>query len=60
MDVEVLSDNLRDVWLGSFKLLVNRSRFSRSEKKPVESQNDHPQGAVPLGGGSGPQGGATG
>jgi RNA recognition motif-containing protein len=34
-EVEILSEKLRDVWMGSFKLWVNRSRFSRSESKEV-------------------------
>jgi RNA recognition motif-containing protein len=29
-EVEALSDRLKDVWIGSFKLWVNRSRFGRS------------------------------
>jgi RNA recognition motif-containing protein len=36
-DVELLSDKLQEVWLGSFKLLVNRSRFARSESKEVSN-----------------------
>ncbi|MCI11935.1 RNA recognition motif, partial [Trifolium medium] len=35
-EVESLSESLRDVWMGNFKLRVNRSRFSRSEKKEVQ------------------------
>jgi hypothetical protein len=30
-EVETLSEKLRDVWMGSFKLWVNRSRFGRGE-----------------------------
>ncbi|GAU13739.1 hypothetical protein TSUD_348430 [Trifolium subterraneum] len=37
-DVHALGDKLRDVWLGSFKLRVNRSRFARSEAKETHSQ----------------------
>ncbi|MCI10468.1 RNA recognition motif, partial [Trifolium medium] len=32
-EVEELSDCLRDVWIGNFKLRVNRSRFARSDAK---------------------------
>jgi hypothetical protein len=32
-EVEVLANSLKDVWLGSFKLWINRSRFARSESK---------------------------
>jgi RNA recognition motif-containing protein len=32
-EVDALSDSLSDVWMGSFKLIVNRSRFARSDKK---------------------------
>ncbi|MCH81494.1 RNA recognition motif [Trifolium medium] len=38
LDVEVLSRNLRDVWLGSFKLRVNLSRFGRSDSKDGPSK----------------------
>ncbi|KAK2434687.1 heterogeneous nuclear ribonucleoprotein [Trifolium repens] len=34
-DEEKLSDSMADVWLGSFKLWVNRSRFSRTAPKEV-------------------------
>ncbi|GAU30796.1 hypothetical protein TSUD_355220 [Trifolium subterraneum] len=33
IEVEALTENLKDVWLGSFKLRVNRARFGRSERK---------------------------
>jgi RNA recognition motif-containing protein len=36
-EVEVLSDSMTDVWMGSFKLRVNRSRFARSEVKDRSS-----------------------
>jgi RNA recognition motif-containing protein len=36
-DVELLSDKLQEVWLGSFKLLVYRSRFARSESKEASN-----------------------
>ncbi|MCI14413.1 endonuclease/exonuclease/phosphatase family protein, partial [Trifolium medium] len=39
-EVEMLSESLRDVWLGSFKLRVNLSRFGRSESKVASSQKD--------------------
>jgi RNA recognition motif-containing protein len=32
-DVEALGDRLKDVWIGPYKLWVNRSRFERSERK---------------------------
>ncbi|MCI17509.1 endonuclease/exonuclease/phosphatase family protein, partial [Trifolium medium] len=32
-EVEVLGERLKDVWLGTFKLRVNRARFGRSEVK---------------------------
>jgi RNA recognition motif-containing protein len=38
-DVEVLSEKLRDVWIGSFKLWVNRSRFGRDDSKEVMVHN---------------------
>jgi RNA recognition motif-containing protein len=37
-DVGQLSERLRDVWIGTFKLIVNRSRFARSESKEAPSQ----------------------
>jgi hypothetical protein len=39
-DVEELSERLRDVWLGSFKLLVNLSRFARPDSRAVPNQAD--------------------
>jgi RNA recognition motif-containing protein len=38
-DVEDLSERLRDVWIGSFKLWINRSRFARSETPEVQPPN---------------------
>ncbi|KAK2401162.1 hypothetical protein QL285_050778 [Trifolium repens] len=37
-DVEELTERLRDVWVGSFKIWVNRSRFARSENKEEQPQ----------------------
>ncbi|MCH79854.1 RNA recognition motif [Trifolium medium] len=37
-EVEELSDSLRDVWIGMYKLHVNLSRFGRSESKEASSQ----------------------
>ncbi|MCI18119.1 endonuclease/exonuclease/phosphatase family protein, partial [Trifolium medium] len=37
-EVEMLSESLRDVWLGTYKLRVNRSRFGRSDSKEGSSQ----------------------
>jgi hypothetical protein len=39
MEVDVLSEKLQDVWMGSFKLWVNRSRFGRSERKEASNNN---------------------
>jgi hypothetical protein len=44
--VEVLSDRLRDVWIGSFKLQVNLSRFGRNESKESPSQETYSEGRV--------------
>jgi hypothetical protein len=41
-EVEALSDRLKDVWIGSFKLWVNRSRFGRSESKEFHSPKTLP------------------
>jgi hypothetical protein len=38
-EVEVLSERLKDVWIGSFKLWVNRYRFARSDGFEAHSQN---------------------
>jgi hypothetical protein len=43
-DVDELCDNLQEVWLGSFKLFVNRPRFNRSEKVSVDSENAQVKG----------------
>ncbi|GAU20806.1 hypothetical protein TSUD_132910 [Trifolium subterraneum] len=37
-NVEVLSDKLKDVWFGTFKLWINRTRFGRSDSKEVSPQ----------------------
>jgi hypothetical protein len=37
-DAEMLSDQLRDVWCGSFKLWVNLSRFRRSDRDEASQQ----------------------
>jgi hypothetical protein len=37
-DEEELSERLCDVWIGSFKLWINRSRFARSEPKEEKTQ----------------------
>jgi hypothetical protein len=34
---DVLGEMLRDVWMGSFKLWVNRSRFGRSDSKDTQA-----------------------
>jgi hypothetical protein len=43
-DVELLSEKLQEVWLGSFKLLVNRSRFARTDSKEASSGRDNEVG----------------
>jgi hypothetical protein len=43
MEVDELSDKLRDVWLGSFKLWVNRSRFGRMDRKEAPVNNTSAQ-----------------
>ncbi|KAK2367022.1 heterogeneous nuclear ribonucleoprotein [Trifolium repens] len=48
-DEDALEDNLREVWMGSFKLWVNRSRFGRSESKEARSKKDQ----SPIPGGTG-------
>ncbi|GAU30343.1 hypothetical protein TSUD_212000 [Trifolium subterraneum] len=56
-EVEVLSKSLQDVWVGSFKLRVNKSRFNRNEEKrnntpnqPVQfGQSERGEGGVQLG-----------
>jgi RNA recognition motif-containing protein len=40
-EVELLNDKLQDVWMGTFKLLVNISRFARSDNKTDSSQSNH-------------------
>jgi RNA recognition motif-containing protein len=44
-DVEELSAKLRDVWIGSFKIWTNRSRFARTdtkEEQPNQVSGEHP------------------
>jgi hypothetical protein len=49
LEVDVLSEKLRDVWMGSFKLWVNRSRFGRSERKEDSNniKSTQPAGTKP-------------
>jgi hypothetical protein len=47
-EVEALTESLTDVWLGTFKLHVNRSRFNRSEKKEVQLTNVPPLGLLAI------------
>jgi hypothetical protein len=44
--VEALSDQLRDVWCGSFKLWVNLSRFGRSDREEATKQTTPNQSDV--------------
>jgi hypothetical protein len=37
-EVEKLSESLSDVWIGSFKLWINRSRFQRADNNGGNSQ----------------------
>ncbi|WJX76190.1 hypothetical protein P8452_59633 [Trifolium repens] len=39
-EMETLEESLREVWIGSFKLQINRSRFGRNESKVVPSQDN--------------------
>jgi hypothetical protein len=39
VEIEALTESLCNVWMGSFKLIVNRSRFARLEKKEVLPSN---------------------
>ncbi|MCH95313.1 RNA recognition motif, partial [Trifolium medium] len=45
-EVEELSDSLRDVWMGMYKLRVNLSRFGRGEPKEAHSQKAPSQRAA--------------
>ncbi|KAK2355652.1 SC35 splicing factor [Trifolium repens] len=47
-DVEDLSDRLRNVWCGSFKLWVNLSRFSRSDRKDAPQKTSPTRPATSL------------
>ncbi|KAK2430143.1 hypothetical protein P8452_43597 [Trifolium repens] len=38
-DVEALSESLKEVWMGSFKLWVNLSRFKRSDGKGEQAKS---------------------
>jgi hypothetical protein len=45
-EVEALNASMQDVWIGSYKLVVNQSRFNRSEQK--EAQSSKPSKALGL------------
>ncbi|GAU37583.1 hypothetical protein TSUD_395550 [Trifolium subterraneum] len=42
-EVETLSESLRDVWLSTYKLRVNRSRFASSDSKELVQQENSNQ-----------------
>ncbi|MCI56894.1 hypothetical protein A2U01_0078145, partial [Trifolium medium] len=48
IEVDVLLNNLQDIWLGGYKLKVNVSRFGRDSHKPISHKPSpdpsfHPQ-----------------